>query len=386
MCIENIMTHYYEKNIVDIKLEYTSYLINMLTPLIYEGFQSIYNHAIELHSKLNPSATDDLNKHPNLTKIFQICLKDIPSLSQSSIDMEVKRIKEYSRCSELFDDLIKAVVKSYIILLTFNASGKKCKLVIEKYHEKININDFIHKCYIECANIFYNNPELFWNESDKETQQVCKNNAYDCIKQGVIEAIHKILPVKDILREYLSNDYIEEIQEHKADDNSLSDNETDEHNNSETIKKKIIDVVEHSISDNDKDVLMPNDHDVNKNETTNEPNVAQTTKQVEHPRYERVGGEQPTNLVHNVQQGNAEIAQTQGVEQIPTVNPMPIVNPIQTVNPMPIVNPIPTVNPIQNIQPEMKGQPNVNISNPTQNEKPLSSNEIDKLFGDFINY
>jgi hypothetical protein len=300
--------------------------------------------------------------------------------------MEVKRIKEYSRCSELFDDLIKAVVKSYIILLTFNASGKKCKLVIEKYHEKININDFIHKCYIECANIFYNNPELFWNESDKETQQVCKNNAYDCIKQGVIEAIHKILPVKDILREYLSNDYIEEIQEHKADDNSLSDNETDEHNNSETIKKKIIDVVEHSISDNDKDVLMPNDHDVNKNETTNEPNVAQTTKQVEHPRYERVGGEQPTNLVHNVQQGNAEIAQTQGVEQIPTVNPMPIVNPIQTVNPMPIVNPIPTVNPIQNIQPEMKGQPNVNISNPTQNEKPLSSNEIDKLFGDFINY
>ena len=36
------MTHYYEKNIVDIKQEYTSLLVDITTPLIYEGLKSIY--------------------------------------------------------------------------------------------------------------------------------------------------------------------------------------------------------------------------------------------------------------------------------------------------------------------------------------------------------
>lgn len=248
------MTHYYEKNIVDIKSEYTSYLINILVPLIYEGFQSIYNHAIDIHEQIENN--DRTQQHPDLTKIFQICLRDIPALNQIAIENEVKRIKEFSRCSEIFDDLIKAVMKSYIILLTFNASGKTCKLVSEKYHDKVNINDFIHKCYVECANIFYNNPELFWHGHDKDTQILCKNNSYDYIRQGIIEAIHKSLPIKDILREYLTNDYIvddtknnnndEEKHKHRhmSDINSLSDqNDLSEQHNSESIKKQVRQIV-----------------------------------------------------------------------------------------------------------------------------------------------
>lgn len=211
------MTHFYERNIVEIKTEYMVYLTDVLVPLIYEGIQSTYNYATEQCDKLEGLSRENPNiKNPGVIKIFQSCLKEIPSLSANAIEIETKRIKEFSRCSEWFDDLVKAVVKSYIVLLTYNASGKTCKLVNEKYHEKINVNEFIHKCYIECSVTFFNNPELFWTGHNKETMQTCKSMSYKYIKQSIIDAIHKMLPIKAILQEYLSNDYVvEHIHKHR---------------------------------------------------------------------------------------------------------------------------------------------------------------------------
>lgn len=213
------MTHFYERNIVEIKTEYMMYLTDVLVPLIYEGIQSTYNYATEQCDKLESLSRENPNiKNPGVIKIFQSCLKEIPSLSANAIEIETRRIKEFSRCSEWFDDLVKAVVKSYIVLLTYNASGKTCKLVNEKYHEKININEFVHKCYIECSVTFFNNPELFWTGHNKETMQTCKTMSYKYIRQSIIDAIHKMLPIKAILQEYLSNDYIvEHAHKHHED-------------------------------------------------------------------------------------------------------------------------------------------------------------------------
>lgn len=205
------MTHYFERNIVEIKVEYTECLCNVLVPLIYEGIKAIYKSAVTISEKLDTGSKVNPNiKNPGILKVFQGCLKDIPTLNKHTIEVETKRIKEASKCSEWFDDLVKAVVKSYIILLTFNASGKKCKLVNDKYHEKVDTIEFIHKCYIECARIFFNSPELFWQGYDNPTQQQNMNKAMDHIKIAVCEAIKKMLPIKLILQEYLMNDYIEE--------------------------------------------------------------------------------------------------------------------------------------------------------------------------------
>lgn len=198
------MTHFYERNIVDIKNEYSTYLIDMLVPLIYEGIQSTYNHAMDYCNKMDQMNTE----HVGVVNIFRAFLKDIPKLSATAIEAETRRIKEFSLCSDWFDDLVKAVIKSYIVLLTFNVSGQTCKLVNEKYHEKINVNEFVHKCYIECATTFFNNPELFWDGHSDEIRQSCKAVAYKHIRQGITDAIHKMLPIKLILQEFLNNDYI----------------------------------------------------------------------------------------------------------------------------------------------------------------------------------
>ena len=198
----------YEKNIVDIKTEYTTLLTNILVPLLYEGILSTYIHSVNKYNEfIELEQNGHIVNNPGLTKIFQTCLNDIPNLSENAIDAETKRIRESCHCSDWFDDLVKAVIKSYIILLTFNTSGKTCKLVTDKYHERVSVNEFIHKCYNECATSFYNNPTIFDN-CDADVSDAFKVTAYKLIKHAISDAIMKTLPIKLILHEYLSNDYI----------------------------------------------------------------------------------------------------------------------------------------------------------------------------------
>jgi len=210
------MTHYYEKNIVEIKNEYTTFLTSILVPLLYEGVNSIYKRSMKLNDKFLEKAKDDPDVEvPGVFQIFQICLKDIPSLNPHEIEIETNRIKERSKCSEYFDKLIRAVIKSNIILLTFNATGKKCDVVKDKYHEQIDTKDFIHKCYIECYKIFNDRPELFWHEYVSNDIKRNQREAKELIKNGVFQAIRKMLPLKEMLDEYLSNDYIEDDYKEK---------------------------------------------------------------------------------------------------------------------------------------------------------------------------
>jgi len=202
--------HFYEKNIVDIKEIYTDYLINMLSPLLYEGIISIYTHSKVLKS-------ENKNSTLNLIDIFKYCLKDINNLSSKSIESELRRIKEFTRSSGFFDNLVKSVIKSYIILLTFNASGKTCILVNEKYHNKINVSEFIHMCYIELAQFLYNEPEIFINSFDNselqiEKIEICKNKINEKIEKAIKTTIYKLIPIEQVLNEYLKNEYVMETE------------------------------------------------------------------------------------------------------------------------------------------------------------------------------
>jgi hypothetical protein len=159
--------HYYERNISDIKAEYTDLLVRILSPLIYEGIKSMYNKSVEQEQKYIQMSKQNVNlKNPGVFKIFQHFLKNIPTFNQNLIESELIRIRDSSKHADIFEKLIKAVIKSNIILLTYNASGKQCKLVNEKFHEKIDCKIFIHKIYIESARQFYNSPELFWHQSN----------------------------------------------------------------------------------------------------------------------------------------------------------------------------------------------------------------------------
>lgn len=209
--------HHFERNIVEIKKEYTEYLISIISPFIYEGFQQLYKTSLDTEKQL----IEDAKNLPNITNpgpliIFQNFIKKIPDLNDEKITKETNRIRDNSGCSDIFDDLIKATIKSNIVLLTYSASGKECKLVNEKFHQTIDPKTFVHKCYIECARIFYDHPELFWHEFKSNDIKHNQRVIYQLIRNGIVKAIRNTLPMKSILEEYLNKDYIdveEDIQE-----------------------------------------------------------------------------------------------------------------------------------------------------------------------------
>jgi hypothetical protein len=208
--------HYYERNIVEIKIEYTNFLINIMAPLVYEGIKSMYDKAIEVEKETEQAVLQGVvNDNPGVLKIFQHFLKNIQTLNSQLIEAEYIRIRDSSKHADIFEKLIKATFKSYIVLLTYNASGKECKLINEKYHDKINIKDFIHKVYVESSKILFLNPELFWHQFPTIEQQKNKRETISIIKEAIKEALIKVLPLNDIITDYLKNDYIIETDEMK---------------------------------------------------------------------------------------------------------------------------------------------------------------------------
>jgi len=267
------MTHFYERNIVEIKEEYTTFLINIITPFLYEGIKSLYDQAIIKHEEFEEEAKKRPNiKSPGILRLFQIFLKDVPSLNNNKIEDETNRIKNNSKCSSWFDDLIRAVIKSNIVLLTFSSSKNKSEIIKEKFHENVNVCNFVHKCYIECARSIYNYPELFWHKFP--TLEIKRNQREICniINTSIKEAIRKILPMELILKEFLKNEYIRDSEYNISNKNNESQYiniksmiDKDLHNNSQSSNDDDVSDPEDNLLNNTDDLHNYNNHNDNIN-------------------------------------------------------------------------------------------------------------------------
>jgi hypothetical protein len=197
------MAHYHEKTLIDKKEELTSHLIYILSDPIYDGISKIYKHSIEQDKQIQANGGKNLGP----IQTFQRNLENIGKLSEEKIQAEVERIRSLSKCSDTFDDLIRAVIKTYIILYTYKSPSKKSDIVEGKYHETVSISNFIHKCYIESARNFYNSPMLFWHKYQPLVIKENQKESYAIIDKSIKEAIRQVLPMRPILTEYLQDDY-----------------------------------------------------------------------------------------------------------------------------------------------------------------------------------
>jgi hypothetical protein len=198
----------YEQHIVSIKNIYEQYLFSILAPAMYEGFQSLYKRAYEIEKKfIAASKKNPTVENPGILVLFQTLLKDIPNLNTHKIRIETDRIKSSSKSADVFDDLVKAVCKSNIILLTYNVDHKRAVLLQTKYHESIIVHDFVHTCYVECARVFFCCSELFYHKYEPIVLNKNKRECYAIIKEAIQEAIRIMLPMKEILLEYNTQKY-----------------------------------------------------------------------------------------------------------------------------------------------------------------------------------
>ena len=212
---------------VETKLEYTTQLVNVLTPLVYEGIQSIYTESLKASNESN-----------NVLKLFQTFLKRIPKWNEEMIKQETDRIMNNSKSYSWLPDLVKATIKSNIIVLTYNPNTSTQKAKIDpKYYQNVKIEDFIHKIYIECARELWNNPYLMYHQYPPIELKRNQRDTIHLVKDSIKEAIRKLLPVKEILELYLGQELEQNIANDQFEKNIT---EVDERNIQKLIKKELI--------------------------------------------------------------------------------------------------------------------------------------------------
>ena len=143
------MDDYKLSNLSEAKNEYCARLINILTPLIKDGFKSIFDEAVKM--------CKDNNEEDKYLMTYQNFLTRIPKWNNTIIEEEVSRIQNKSKCSYL-TDLLTCVHILQLKVMTSIRVGQIPKKV------DINIpdlNKFIHECYILIAKKFYTNVYLF---------------------------------------------------------------------------------------------------------------------------------------------------------------------------------------------------------------------------------
>ena len=139
------MDDYSISSLVESKNEWSSRLVNILTPCIIEGIKAIFNDAYNLCQE-----NDEEEKY---LMTFQNFLSRIPKWNPDLINKEKERIIAKSNCGYL-EDLITCVHIVQLKALTCTRVGTKQKKI------DINIpslNDFIHKVYINSARKLYTN-------------------------------------------------------------------------------------------------------------------------------------------------------------------------------------------------------------------------------------
>ncbi|CAH6420188.1 Hypothetical protein MVR_LOCUS59 [uncultured virus] len=180
---------------LEIRNEYTEHLVDVLTPYIYEGLTSIYKHANE--------TADQLNQQDKVLMIFQKLLQTISDWNQARIEQETTRIKQLSNTFDYLDNLVKAVAKSNIILLTY--SNTVSNVIAQNFYNTLTTSTLIHRCYTECGKYAHNFPYFFYHgftELEYKRNQISVTKE---IREGIIRATRKILPLSIILKEFLIN-------------------------------------------------------------------------------------------------------------------------------------------------------------------------------------
>jgi len=191
--------------------EYIDQLKCILVPLLIQGFNSIYQDAI------------NLSKNKHIIYKFQELLKQIPQWNQTILQEESKRIKK--KCPYIMDIVTAIFVTNVKVLASVRLKGSK-----EDIRVKIPTSDiFIHSIYIESAQQIFYDPFLFYHKGNQFGKvQENKYHVKQIISNSVDETIRQMLPFDDILQKYLAdalNDNAEFGNGSESEEESVSDSD-----------------------------------------------------------------------------------------------------------------------------------------------------------------
>lgn len=183
------------------KNEWAARLLTILAPHIIDGFRSILDESASLCRE-----NGEMDKY---LMTFQNLIARIPKWNSDIVTTETRRIIEKSGCNYL-EDLITCIHIIQLKILTSVRVGQKQKKVELNV---MNVNDFVHKAYINSARQMYRNVYLF--DIDVQPLQRQKNNREIelIVQECILNTIRDSIPVETILKCYMDETTEEDITE-----------------------------------------------------------------------------------------------------------------------------------------------------------------------------
>ena len=192
------------------KNEWSARLINILTPLVIDGYKSILEEAVKL--------CKENGEYDKYLMTFQNFISRVPKWNPEIIEREKTRICEKSGCNYL-EDLVVCIHIIQLKILSAIRVGQKQKkidITIPK------LDDFIHKVYINVARKLYKNVYLF--ELGIQPLQIQKNHREleILVQECILNTVRESIPVEAILKAYMDEtveeDVTEEIKEQMVEE------------------------------------------------------------------------------------------------------------------------------------------------------------------------
>ena len=186
--MENVATY------SEARSEYTKQLATFIVPTLVGWFQQLWSR----------NATDKVR----CLALFQTECEEIARWNIDRVQDEVRVLIERTGC-DYMEELMTAVFIAHTKILTavrMSTKQKKLSIHIPK------LDQFIHRIFKEAARSYWKSPFLFMDNGNVVDRQKNILQIEAMATEAITTAVRSLLPVKQILRDYLEGDQ-EEIEE-----------------------------------------------------------------------------------------------------------------------------------------------------------------------------
>jgi len=178
----------------DARSEYTKQLCGILIPSYFQFYLSILGKARDEATK-----TNDLKK---LLWHFQTFLNEIPDWNMEKVTTEISLLQSGCGCDYL-EDLLTAVFIAHTKVLTairVSAKQKKVQITVPK------VEHFLFKVLCETSKLLWGSSFLFRENITAIEKQQNYRSVEALLGEGILQAVRSMVPVKHILRDFVSMD------------------------------------------------------------------------------------------------------------------------------------------------------------------------------------
>lgn len=180
------------------KGEYTKQLCQYMLPALQQYFIDMMEDAKQ--------------KEPVVNKVllqFQQLLENVPEWNVDKVQRETTALATATHCDYL-EELLTAVFIAHTKVLSairLTTRQKKLQITIPR------LEHFLHRTLTECSRLLWSNTYLFSTSAPSIERQKNHRLIESILHDGIQQAIRGMLPVKNILREYLREDAEDEEKE-----------------------------------------------------------------------------------------------------------------------------------------------------------------------------